>query len=759
MKIKAMVKSVYDDVTLHWSKPAKNNYVPYRELMNLGLGGMGQQFVILLLNYIGLAASNTLLGSTIGISPVHLQLMATVQTVFAVMFTFIRGKIMDNTKTKIGRFRPYIAIMGIPLVVVATIFMFLPFHRMQYTDKLIAVFCFAIAISMLSPFFSSAYDNLVSTITPSVRERTKVYAVNTLLFSIAPTITNALVPLFAGMFEGNYTNINLYRYVVVPIAVVGVSLNFFTAFGCKERVIEAKTYVPKVKIIQGSLEIFKNKYWWILNIATVIGFAEGAFGILFSWIFIYGTQDMGMFSLANTVLGTAATIGMVIAPLVLRKLGNKKTLLIHNTLNILFILCMMSTYKVSMLFFFFYYINTVINSLCLVYNPELYAEVKDYQQFLSKKRLDNTFGIAGNIWFPITLCTGLIVPFIYESFGLSTNYNILYDPSVRNPLFYIICAISVGGAVLNLIPYLFFNLSQEKHKWIMNCIRFRSAVKDYADGTISQYQIVNIVDVMNEYHSLMGLENVSTLEYKIKVEEIKNDTQLDKNTKSSQIKNLKKTYRAEKKRIDEKKAAQIFTEEINKFESDKFLHDMEIVNNLIKIDMKDLRSLSEEEIIQIACKDKKHIKRITKMVKSLHKHTDYVDYQTLRDEISRIADLPQNTKEETKSKFKELRKADRNLNTHMKIYRAYYHYKTLAEEYENYQKYPEIAALYEDAADYIRIQSEKEAEIKRLEKESKEREIQELKEAKFNKLPIEKQEKILAKRQKKAQKKEGRKDE
>ena len=42
------VRSVYDELTLYWKHPAKGNFVSYREVLNLGVGGMGQQLVTLL---------------------------------------------------------------------------------------------------------------------------------------------------------------------------------------------------------------------------------------------------------------------------------------------------------------------------------------------------------------------------------------------------------------------------------------------------------------------------------------------------------------------------------------------------------------------------------------------------------------------------------------------------------------------------------------------------------------------------------------
>lgn len=483
-KLKESVTNVVKDVTTHWKRPAPGNFVSYKEVLNLGLGGMGGQFTTLLVGYMGLSASNTLLGSTIGIRPLHLQYMAMIQTVLNIVFFIVRGKLVDNTRTKWGRFRPYIAIMGFPLVILSTIFVFLPFDRMGYTDRLVATFCFAIAISMIQPLFTDTYSEVQTVISPNSEERAKIITINSLIYSIAPTITGLFVPILSNL-TGGYTNLNTYRFILVPVAIVGVSLNLFTAFGCKERVVSSQSYVQKIGVVEGTLLIFKNKHWWIRTIAGWIGFLESASGVLFGWIYIYGTQDMTTYGVLNTVMGTASGIAMLITPFLLKKLGNKKLLIYHNLLNILFLTLLIFGYKIPLVMFVLFYMNALVNALGIVYNQVMHSEVKDYQQYMCGKRMDFMFGMAGLIGTPLTMLTGLVIPYIYEYMGLTTNYDILYDPNVRNGMFLVLCILSVLGAVLNLVPFCFYSLSKEKHQNIIRVLRYRALFDDYENGTLN----------------------------------------------------------------------------------------------------------------------------------------------------------------------------------------------------------------------------------------------------------------------------------
>ena len=495
-QVKNTASFIVTDVTSHWSKPGKGNYVPYKEILNYSIGGMGQNMLIYLLGYMALGVTNTLFASTIGIRPMHLQNMLTVQTILNIVFQIIRGKIVDNTNTRWGRFRPYLAIMGAPLAILSIVFIFLPFESMAYSQKYMWVFIFAIAISIGQPLYQTAYTNLGSVISPSTAERSKILAISSLIYSFAPTVYQLFVPIFSNL-TGGFTDIRTYKYIVVPIGVIGVFLSFFAFFGCKERIVSSKHFVKKVSIIGGCVAVWKNKYWWLRTISTWFNFLEGAYLVLFGWIYIYGTQDMTTYGILQTVLSIASGLSMFATPFFLKWLGNKGILLFHNILNIVFIACMLACYEIPLLYFLFLWINTFINQLQLVYNPVLNAEVKDSIQWQSGKRVDYMLEVAALIGTPVTILSGYFLPFIYESYGLTVNYDVLYDPNVRNSLFYMLCALSILGAALNLAPYFLYNLSREKHSMVVLALKYRAANTDYRTGDITPHQVKDLVESYN----------------------------------------------------------------------------------------------------------------------------------------------------------------------------------------------------------------------------------------------------------------------
>lgn len=702
-------KQLLIDIKNEWKVPRKGNYVPYKEILSLGLGGMGQQWLISFVGLMSLTASNTLLGATLGLKPMDLQYMAMVQTILGLFFTVIRGVIVDNTKTRFGKFRPYIAIMGFPVFILITIFLFLPFETMGYTQKLICTFVFAVTLGMISPLLTDTYSELATVITPNSEERAKVMSINSLLYSFAPTIGNIVIPLMADHF-GGYTNINTYRYVFMPMAAIGLALNLFAAVGCKERIITSKNYKPKINVLEGCVEIWKNKHWWLRNIAGYIGFLEGASGVLFGWIYIYGTQDMVSYAALQTVLGTASGIAMLATPLLMKTLGNRRLLIFHNALNIVFVSCMAFSYKVPILLFVFIYMNTFVNALTLVYNSAMHSEVKDYQQYLSGKRMDFMFGTAGLIGTPITMLTGLVIPYVYECLGITTNYDILYDPAVRNNIFYVLCILSIVGATLNLIPYMFYSLSREKHRNIIRVLYYRSLCDDYRDGNLTAESVSVAVENIRQGIAYIDADAPDMNALKA---DLKKAKAMPKGKERDEaVRKAKKTIKDAKQLLVEKDAAKILTDEFEKYDTYQYRVLAKQAEMLLETPIEQIAgadiariaayadALSEETKEEKKTKKlaKKNAKKMQKMTRLAAKDYPNGVVRPLQQTLNNALDMPQETKEEKKAKETAIHKIEKEMALFNKVCKPYVAAEELSHRSTNSKAaFAEAQRLYDEA--------------------------------------------------------------
>lgn len=542
--LKEKVSTTWNNVVLHWKTPALGKYVSYKEIIAYGVGGMGVQFVMFFCSLIALSATSFLVGNTIGIKPMHLQYMAVASTIIGFGITIGRSYIIDSARFKSGKFRPWLAITGIPTVIIAVVFVWLPYETMSYMQKVIAVFLCYNLLQCFYPFFQQAYTDLANVISPNSHERTDIVSVSSIIYSMAPSLTGLFVPMLSTL-TGGLNSITTYRIIHPLVAVVGLLLSYVAYAGTRERIIVAESHVTQFKFSDAFRAVAKNKYFWITSLAGWLGFLEGAVGVIIGWTFIYAYPDrMGLYGVATTLIGNAALWAMLICPIAIRVLGKRNLLIWCNVTNVVLIGLLYPLYNNIPALIVLYYLNGFINSFSIVYNPGINADMRDYQQYFTGERIDGMFGAVGIIGSFIGMFTGMVLPTIYQMLGLEDNYDVLEVASFREDMFDVLIIAAVIGAALNFVPYLFYDLTETKQRGIVKVLKIRAMFEDYGNGILRDESIVEAIDIIDEANLLYKDRTLMTTKDDIKkAERLPARTPEEKEFKKNEIKRLKAAYK------------------------------------------------------------------------------------------------------------------------------------------------------------------------------------------------------------------------
>lgn len=542
--LKEKVSTTWNNVVLHWKTPALGKYVSYKEIIAYGVGGMGVQFVMFFCSLIALSATSFLVGNTIGIKPMHLQYMAVASTIIGFGITIGRSYIIDSARFKSGKFRPWLAITGIPTVIIAVVFVWLPYETMSYMQKVIAVFLCYNLLQCFYPFFQQAYTDLANVISPNSHERTDIVSVSSIIYSMAPSLTGLFVPMLSTL-TGGLISITTYRIIHPLVAVVGLLLSYVAYAGTRERIIVAESHVTQFKFSDAFRAVAKNKYFWITSLAGWLGFLEGAVGVIIGWTFIYAYPNrMGLYGVATTLIGNAALLAMLICPIAIRVLGKRNLLIWCNVTNVVLIGLLYPLYNNIPALIILYYLNGFINSFSIVYNPGINADMRDYQQYFTGERIDGMFGAVGIIGSFIGMFTGMVLPTIYQMLGLEDNYDVLEVASFREDMFDVLIIAAVIGAALNFVPYLFYDLTETKQRGIVKVLKIRAMFEDYGNGILRDESIVEAIDIIDEANLLYKDRTLMTTKDDIKkAERLPARTPEEKEFKKNEIKRLKAAYK------------------------------------------------------------------------------------------------------------------------------------------------------------------------------------------------------------------------
>ncbi|MBQ7117014.1 MAG: MFS transporter, partial [Clostridia bacterium] len=212
--------------------------------------------------------------------------------------------------------------------------------------------------------------------------------------------------------------------------------------------------------------------------------------------------------LANTVIGNAALWSMLLCPIVIKAIGKRNLLITANTINIFILLILYFVYDNLIMICIIWYINTFINTFWNIVQHQISADMRDYHQWKTGVRVDGLFGPLGMIGTFIGFFTGMIYPAIYEKMGLLDDYNVLYDDTMRNNLFEVLILCSAFGALLNLIPYIFYDLTENKHKAYVGVLKIRAMFENYVLGELEDGELEDAMSVILEAKEYYGKEKV-----------------------------------------------------------------------------------------------------------------------------------------------------------------------------------------------------------------------------------------------------------
>lgn len=678
------IKNILSDFTQYWNIPMPGRYMTFKEIAAYSGGGIGAYMIITLGTACLLATTNTLLSSTLGIDPTDMYIMYVIAVLANIPLTGIRANIIDNTRNKAGKYRPYIVTMAIPTAIICILMVWFPYDSFgklfgegeifgesrAYIVKCAVVMVLNLLLHFFYYFFYDAYENLIHVLSPNTQERADVSSVKAVVYSFAPTVVNLITPLIAqNIFKTNTTDIRVYRLLYPILGVIGILLCIVVYKYTEEKIVQARTHVVQIKFFDALKEVAKNKYFWIISLASWIGFLEIAYTNILYWVYNYGGACSGnQYGLIYTIYGNASLWGMLLAPFCIRKWGKKTVLIVTNIFNIVFILMMLPfTIQIDgmtiWMILLCLYLNAFMGSFAHILNPAIQADIRDYQQYKTGERIDGMFSAVSTIGNVIALATSSVLPIVYEKGGITkanaaavtsnpdvlnrmlgdgktvgeilaeqltngqdnyTNaYSALYDLDILLPLLRVLIIVAAIGATMNVLPFFWYDFNEKKQKSVVSVLKVRAMFEDYGNGIRNDKTLVEAIDIITESRVLAEKEAI-------------NVTKADK-------KKDKKAYNEALKYNEDIEIAKFVCDELDKFSTDYYKAKLEAYTAVYNAGLEGLYNMKKEDILS---------------------------------ELSQAKALPKNNEEE-----KELRKfrieiAKNKLSAHKAIVK---HYKSLSE--------------------------------------------------------------------------------
>lgn len=348
-----------------------------------------------------------------GITAAAAGTMFLVARVWDSFFDLFVGIFADRTKTRWGRYRPYLLWFAIPFSVMGVITFFVP--SFGATGKLVYAYITYSLMMIVYSLINVPYASLLGVMSADSQERNVLSSYRMSFAFIGSFITfmllQPLVDAYAELFDsGSINQIQAVTNVVnestintsgigwtLGVASIGIicSILFFFCFKWTRERVEPINEEENTSVKQDLKNLFSNAPWWIL-VGT--GLAALLFNAVRDGVAIYYFRDYVQINYRVPLTGwdittvyflvgqAANLVGVILAPILSSKYGKKRT----------YMIAIAGAGVFSAIFYFIpnslawiLLLQTVI-SLCAGYVLPLlwsmYADIVDYQELKTNRR-------------------------------------------------------------------------------------------------------------------------------------------------------------------------------------------------------------------------------------------------------------------------------------------------------------------------------------------------------------------------------------
>ena len=299
-------------------KSSKND-ISMKTLISFGMGSLGNNIICAMIG----TYLTIYLTDSFGIGAAAVGTLFLVARIIDAITDPIMGVIVDNTKSKMGKSRPYLLV--VPIFMGITTIMCFSSPNLSESGKLIWIYISYILWGICFTAMDTPYWSLSANITQSAQGRTKIItSARTIAFGGSLVVSVFTLPLVAKF--GNWTT------VAVVYSITAAICTWITVWGVREINVDRK---PQKQGLKQLKELFKtNKPLRILLISMLM--LEITYALRNGFSIYYIKYNFNAESYIPVVTGISIVSGMIggiCTPNITKKLGKRKTALIGIGIN------------------------------------------------------------------------------------------------------------------------------------------------------------------------------------------------------------------------------------------------------------------------------------------------------------------------------------------------------------------------------------------------------------------------------------------
>ncbi|HOO25688.1 MAG TPA: MFS transporter [Clostridiales bacterium] len=413
----------------------------------------------------------------------YLAIVNFINTIWDVVNDTFTGVIVDKTRTRWGKFRPYLLFLAVPGTIGTCLYwmmpLFFPNTGGMHFGKFLAWLLLALAREGGDTFRGVATSGMLATITPHPVDRTRLITKANFFSGFIEKLPEILMGLFIDLINHNVVHVHLktaYISMGLFTTIVSGAMAFYFFFITRERVLQS---VEAPKIMEGFKSIINNKPILLITLSEFLG----AFSIS-AGMNNYLIDVLGSASIKNIVGipgGFVSNASYAYVPWMRRKFSTKALWLIggnfHDLLNTgVFLLGSIGgvgpkgwynhpKYMIPVLMAK-ETIEMSVYGIRKVIPAEMYNEAMDYCEWKNGFRTEGMTSMAKGLATKLVgTVSGTIKPIIMKKIGYEQGRAVgTQSDRTKYALFAMTTIIPIITGLLGIVPKFFYDLTGEKRE-------------------------------------------------------------------------------------------------------------------------------------------------------------------------------------------------------------------------------------------------------------------------------------------------------
>ena len=290
-----------------------------------GFGDLASQFVW---TYVG-SYLTIYYTDIVGLAPAAVSVIMMLARIWDAINDPMMGAIAERTRSKFGRFRPYIA-FGAPFLAIFSVLTFTnPFSGKSTAGVIWAAAIYIIA-GMLYTLVNIPYGAMAAVMTEDADQRNILNTSRNIGMNLGMVIVNGVSAGLALKFSGagaEVANGQGYRTVALIYAIISIPLFLIVFFTSKE-VVQPEGEPQPFSFKDTVNNLIKNKYLMIVTFVMILQMTAfmGRIAVT-SYYVIYCLGSFTMIALIMTIPSIGGIIGSLFVPFFAKKIGKRNVLM------------------------------------------------------------------------------------------------------------------------------------------------------------------------------------------------------------------------------------------------------------------------------------------------------------------------------------------------------------------------------------------------------------------------------------------------